>query len=74
MDETVLLHRIDDRLQILSATRHVFEDNSVLDRLALKERIAHRQRAEQPLFDAAALHVVHIGDVIPIRCCLFAFY
>lgn len=31
VDEAVLLHRINDRLQILPAARHIFEDNPIFD-------------------------------------------
>lgn len=74
MNEAVLLHRVYDQFQIFPATGHVFKDNSVLDRFAFKEKITHRERTEQPIFNTSTLHILHVGDVIPIWSGLFAVY
>lgn len=73
MDEAVLLHGIKNLVKIFPSTRHIFQQNSVLDGFALRNGIAYGIGAEKPLLNAVPLQIINVLDIVAVWRSLFAF-
>ena len=48
VDDAVFLHRLNDGLEIFLTRRHVFQNDTVFDALAVCQGIAHTERVVEP--------------------------
>jgi hypothetical protein len=68
---SILLHRINDGLQILLARGHILQQNAVSDTLAAHQRIAYRKRAIEPRAESFLGEILVIIDVVTIVAAAF---
>lgn len=62
----ILLHRLDDHLQIVTLDRGRLEQDSVLQRQCLTDDVVYRQGIQHPVLDAVFAKHVSVADEVPI--------
>ena len=65
LDTDAAFHRIDELVEIIPVRRDGFEQDPLLDRLALGQDAVHRQGGEHPVLDGVLLQHLLVEDVVP---------
>ena len=62
----VFLHRLNDGLQIFLSWRHVFQNDAVLNALAVGQGIADAERVVKPGTETVIADILRIGDIVTV--------
>jgi hypothetical protein len=74
VEDSVFLHRIDDRFQIILTRWHIFQDDTILDTLAVGHCVAHAESVEKPRAESISTYVLFVLDVIAIFATILVNY